>query len=206
MVTNPSDSELNLINKAQAGDRQALDTLLEEYRGRLAALIHFRLGAGLRHFVDPEDVAQETLLRAIRSIENFQWNGDESFLRWLGGIAEHVILKVSGKHDRAPSPGLEKEPSADSVSLSRAERRDERFHRLKLSIQQLGEDQRRVVELARIEGVPIKEIARRMQRSESAVKNLLLRALKNLRERFGDTESLHLPDRSLEVEGTSDEE
>ena len=36
-----------------------------------------------------------------------------------------------------------------------------------------------------------------MNRSESAVKNLLLRALKELQESFGDTESLQLPRRSL---------
>jgi hypothetical protein len=46
----------------------------------------------------------------------------------------------------------------------------------------------------------MKEIARRLDRSESAVKNLLLRALKALRQSFGDTESLGLPDRRLGAE------
>ena len=54
--------------------------------------------------------------------------------------------------------------------------------------------------LSRIEGLSIKEIAQRMRRSESAVKNLLLRALKGLRSSFGDTESLRLPDRGIDME------
>jgi hypothetical protein len=37
-----------------------------------------------------------------------------------------------------------------------------------------------------------------MGRSPDAVTHLLLRALDKLRESFGDTESLHLPPRSLE--------
>ena len=43
-----------------------------------------------------------------------------------------------------------------------------------------------------MEGLPIKDIAARMDRSESAVKNLLLRATKQLRLLFGETESLTL--------------
>jgi DNA-directed RNA polymerase specialized sigma24 family protein len=54
-----------------------------------------------------------------------------------------------------------------------------------------------VIVLARVEELKIREIAERMERSESAVKNLLLRALRELRQNFGDTESLRLPDRSL---------
>jgi hypothetical protein len=36
-----------------------------------------------------------------------------------------------------------------------------------------------------------------MNRSESAVKNLLLRAMKELRDSFGGTDSFSLPDRRL---------
>ena len=49
-----------------------------------------------------------------------------------------------------------------------------------------------------MEGLKVREIAERMGRSESAVKNLLFKATKKLKESFGDTESLNLPDRSLE--------
>ncbi|MBI4582659.1 MAG: sigma-70 region 4 domain-containing protein [Planctomycetes bacterium] len=51
--------------------------------------------------------------------------------------------------------------------------------------------------LSRVEGLKIKEVARLMNRSESAAKNLLFRALRELKSSFGDTESLNLPDRRL---------
>ena len=50
------------------------------------------------------------------------------------------------------------------------------------------------------------DIARRMERSESSVKNLLLRAIRELQTIFGETESLRLPQRSLgKKEVASDE-
>ena len=61
-----------------------------------------------------------------------------------------------------------------------------------------------MIRLCRIEGLPIEEAARRMNRSASAVKMLLWRALRELKGRFGETESLNLPDRRLESEGESD--
>jgi hypothetical protein len=40
-----------------------------------------------------------------------------------------------------------------------------------------------------------------MKRSPNAVKKLLARALAELKQGFGDTESLHLPERRLNVKG-----
>ena len=42
-----------------------------------------------------------------------------------------------------------------------------------------------------------REIAARLGRTEEAVRQILSRGLKALRQRFGDTESLHLPDRDF---------
>ncbi len=68
----------------------------------------------------------------------------------------------------------------------------------------LTPDQRNALMLARIDGLRAKEIAGRMNRSEEAVRQLLMRALRQLRTSIGDTESLHLPDRRLLEEGYED--
>ena len=65
------------------------------------------------------------------------------------------------------------------------------------ALDKLSGDYRKVIYLARVEGLPMKEIATHMGRSPEAVKKLLGRALEKLRERFGETESLHLPDRQV---------
>ena len=88
---------------------------------------------------------------------------------------------------------------------SRVMRRGERFDRFERALQSLSPDQRHVVELARLEGTPIKEIARQMKRTPDAVSQLLCRALKNMKDAIGDTESLGLPARSLEPRGGHDD-
>ena len=54
--------------------------------------------------------------------------------------------------------------------------------------------------LARIERLRIKQIAARMDRSEDATKHLVVRAIRKLKESFGDTESFHLPHRLFRPE------
>jgi RNA polymerase sigma factor (sigma-70 family) len=93
-------------------------------------------------------------------------------------------------------------PSPD-VSASRGLRREERLARLEKSLAQLKPVQREIIVLAKIEGLTAREITRRLGLSEAAVRQAISRGLKQLRERFGDTESLHLPDRRLD--GDSDD-
>ena len=164
------------------------------------------MGSHLRRRVEPEDVLQEALVRAFHSIGGFSWKGDDSFIRWLGGIAENVILNLTKKHSPDQNLRLVRDVSSAEVSPSKAMRRDERFRHLENSLDDLSEAHRTVILLARIEGLPIREIAQRMERSETAVKNLLLRALKSLKSSFGDTESLGLPDRHLGTQEESDAE
>ena len=121
-------------------------------------------------------------------------------MRWLGTIAENLILNASKKYARQKNLRLDRDVAASEISPSKALRREERFDRLESALKDLSEDYRTVILLSRIEGLSIKEIAPRMRRSESAVKNLLLRALKGLRSSFGDTESLRLPDRGIDME------
>ncbi len=63
-----------------------------------------------------------------------------------------------------------------------------------------------MIRLARFEKLRIDEIARRMNRSSNAVRKLLARALPELKQGFGDTESLHLPGRHLDLKGLSDDD
>ena len=118
-------------------------------------------------------------------------------MRWRGGIAEHVILYQKERLDRRAGVPLDRDLAAEDITASRGLQREERFDRLKKAIDTLSPDHRQVILLARIERLPAKEIARRMDRSTAAVAQLLSRALKSLRENFGHTESLSLPDRGL---------
>jgi RNA polymerase sigma-70 factor (ECF subfamily) len=200
----------DLIKLVQAGDAQAFGRLLQRYRHRLLTLIGLRLGPQLAAREEVDDIYQETSLQAFRSIAQFQWISEGSFFRWLAEIAEHAIQNKVREHFKTKkkggeaqgvgraSPELDGLPAPDDVSPLRRIMRQERFERLQKALQALSPEHREVVILARLEGHPMAEIARRLDRSVDAASMLLLRALRQLKRSFGTTGSLGLPDLPLE--------
>ncbi len=194
-----------LVSKSRKGDREAFDQLVDMHSERLLAFIRTRLGDHLRRQVEPEDVFQETCLRAFRSVDSFEWRGEGSFFGWTASIAEYAIRELGRSYRGTPFP-LDRDPSDSVPSPSRMLRREERFDHLKAALADLPEDHQTVIRLARIEGLSVNDVALKMDRSPGAIRHLLLRALQSLRQRFGDdTQSLGLPQRPLgEKEGRCD--
>jgi RNA polymerase sigma-70 factor (ECF subfamily) len=195
------DQTLVLVRKAQDGQREAFDELAARYRLRLDSLIRARLGDALRAREEVEDIRQETILRAFQSLGSFRWKGEDSFIRWLGGIAGHVIQEAAKRGKKEPVARLDREPPAEEPSGGKVLCRNERFDRLEDALNALSPDHRQVILLARVEGLPLREVAERMGRSREAVRQMLWRALQKFKTAFGDTESLHLPRRALSPEG-----
>lgn len=193
-----------LVREAQAGSREAFVALLEGCEGRLRALVERRTGPKVRSQQEPADIVQEVLLRAFRSIGSFRWRGEGSFFGWLSGIAENVLLDLGDPRRRGPLLRLERDVLAKGSSPGGKLRSEERFDRLRAALDRLSPDHRQVILLARIEGLPMEEIGKRMDRSPNAAAQLLWRALRKLRLVFGETESFGLPDRTLGKGGARD--
>ena len=196
IMTNETRIE-DLLEQARRGERSALDELTLVYRDELVSFADSRLGPSARRELGPEDVAQETLVKAFDALARFEWRGEDSFRRWLLGIAEHLIRNASRKRSTSlKSLSLDVPGGGDSPSHD--QRKNERFDRLERAIAELSPEHREVIRLARIEGLRVAEIAERLQRSPGAIHQLLARAMDQLRHRFGDTASLSLPDRALD--------
>lgn len=204
VLMSETDATEILVRRAREGDQAAFNALIERFQARLESVIASRLGSHLRGRVQADDLRQEVLIWAFKSIDRFQWQGDESFFRWLKGISEHVILKAANREKKRFVLPLVSDVAVDQGSPSKLVRREERFNRFQVALDRLSPDHREVILLARIERLAFEEIARRMDRSPDAVKQLLRRALKELKAVFGDTESLHLPHRAFEPGGQSD--
>ena len=198
MAESPSAQEL--VDRAQRDDRGAFDRLAAANEDRLRRFIaswgKLHIGPG----IDADEVRQETFARAFEAIARFEWQGEASFFQWLCGIAKHVLLKAAEKSQRRERLETGVEVPASGTSPSKARRREERLERLQRSIDDLPPDYRRVIQLSRIEGLKLEEVAKRLGRSRDSVKHLLARALASLRAGFGETDSLHLPDRGLHFE------
>ena len=175
----------------QGGGDAAFADLFDKYRSRLAVLIHFRLGPDLSRFMDVDDVLQETLLRAYRDIDKFDYRGSGSFMNWAARIADHVIVDLARSQGRQKrqaevvrfrSEGNPAGPDpVDYQTPSRIFRENEDLAHLIQTLNLLSDDYRTVILLAKVEGLTTREIAERIGKPPEAVALLLHRAIKRLR-------------------------
>ncbi|HNG38424.1 MAG TPA: sigma-70 family RNA polymerase sigma factor, partial [Accumulibacter sp.] len=66
-----------LVERAQAGDKQAFDALVTKYQRKVARL----LSRFMRNTAEVEDVSQEAFIKAYRALPAFR--GDSAFYTWL---------------------------------------------------------------------------------------------------------------------------
>jgi len=98
--------ERALVAAAQAGDERAFRALVEPYR--LALEVHCYRMLGSLH--DAEDLVQETLLRAWRSLDRFQRRS--AVQTWLYRIATNACLDELERRPRHPGPAVDPYPDA----------------------------------------------------------------------------------------------
>jgi RNA polymerase sigma-70 factor (ECF subfamily) len=67
-----AESTFRLIDRARAGDREALEQLFARHRKPLQRWASGRLPKWARGFIDTDDLVQDTLLQTFKRIENFE--------------------------------------------------------------------------------------------------------------------------------------
>ena len=91
-----SDTDQQLVQRAQRGDLRAFDLLVLKYQGRIAALVS-------RYVSDAsevEDVTQEAFIKAYRALGKFR--GDSAFYTWLYRIAANAAKNHLAAKGRRP--------------------------------------------------------------------------------------------------------
>jgi RNA polymerase sigma-70 factor (ECF subfamily) len=190
--------ESELINKAIAGDPASLEMLLFQCRERLFAYVQSHFPPELMDTLEPQDVVQDTWLKAIRAISEFHPEGTDPVYRWLVTISRNVILdhvkymqtaKRKGKRVRAERKDnddasivrLLEEMALYRRTPSKSAASHELMTALDSAIERLPPDQALALRLRYLDGLDIGEIASQMRRSEGSVSMLCNRALKSLR-------------------------
>jgi RNA polymerase sigma-70 factor (ECF subfamily) len=179
-----SENDQALVAAARAGDRRALERLLERHQG---AVYRF----GMKMCGEPEDakdVLQETLFAAARTLPDFR--GASSVSTWLYTIARSFCLKKRRTSkfapDRIESLEAQAEATAQVADQARSPEEDAAARQtrrvLEEAISALDPMYREVLILRDVEGLPAAEVAEILGLTVEAVKSRLHRARVAVRE------------------------
>jgi len=171
-----------LVERAQQGDKKAFGLLVAKYQRRLARLLS-RL---IRDPVEVEDVAQETFIKAYRSLPNFR--GESAFYTWLYRIGINTAknhLASSSRRARVSASFVtaEEAESIEGAELLRNAATPEgelMSKEIALTVSRataaLPKDLRSAVVLREIEGLSYEEIAEVMNCPIGTVRSRIFRA------------------------------
>ena len=183
------DDDGALVDRVRAGDEAAFAELVRRYQPRLLRLAQATVGSR----AVAEEVCQDTWLAVVRGVDRFE--GRSSFKTWLF----HVLLNRA-RTRRAPraASGPHRTTTSSNASTPTAhgrqppvpwsDRVDERLvaerlaHRVHDLLPGLPEQQRQVVVLRDVEGLPATEVASLLGITDGNQRVLLHRGRARLRE------------------------
>lgn len=198
-------AEDGLLAAAKAGDASAFWRLTEGYRPYLRGVVARLVGAQFSAKVDASDIVQQGLLTAFEQFGQFRGTDTKQWQHWILALVRNQARKIvrywhqemrdvrrerpiaagsSGQQGRMDGPSVPL--AADGSSPSQQAARRERAARLMAAIHKLPQDYQEVLYLRNFDDLPYAEIAARMNRSEEAVRKLWERAVRRLRQEWGD--------------------
>jgi len=172
----------SLLERVQAGDREAFMTVIRLYERKVFVLAY----SILRNREDALDAVQETFLRLYQKAGLYK--PGRPFQAWLMEMAKNISIDSYRKHRQKQrewesSTPVEDIPiaSGDRDSDSTASDLRSAFAR---SVKSLAERQRLVFILRHHSGLQFQEISEAMKISIGTAKSLHFKAVRNLRRRL----------------------
>jgi len=194
------DVESGWLSQAQKGDSQAFAQLVEAYQKPVYNLC-YRM---LHNAEDAEDAAQETFLRAYRSMNRYDAN--RSFSTWLLSIAAHYCIDQIRKRrmtivsiEDLPIPVLPDDAIGPESTVSRSEEN----RRIKALLEVLDPIDRVAVIMYYWYDFSYKEICQTLSLTQSALKSRLHRARRAMAQEWMERQTQALsPGRRLHESST----
>lgn len=192
-----TDPSADLVERIREGDVQALADFIQLRRPQLLAYIERQLGGALRAKVEADDIFQDTSADAVRSLGGIDLGQRDPFA-WLCQIAERRIIDAHRRYIGAQKRSAAREvplgtPGGDTsraaiidmlvasmTTASEAFSRDARQMRIEEALNQMPPEQREALRLRYVSGLPSKQIAEQMGKSDGAVRVMLSRAVGRL--------------------------
>jgi RNA polymerase sigma-70 factor (ECF subfamily) len=169
-----------LVERAQKGDRAALEELYLRHFDRVYSYLH--MSVGNRH--DAEDLTNQTFMKMLESIDRFEWR-KVPISAWLFRIAHNLAMDHFRANRRwqpeeePPEPKDSAERSAEDEALQSIGRRS-----MLEMIESLSPDQQQVLTLKFVFNFSNSEVATILGKTDGAVKSLQHRALASLQRQL----------------------
>ncbi|HEY4365928.1 MAG TPA: RNA polymerase sigma factor RpoE [Steroidobacteraceae bacterium] len=174
------DTDQQLVERVQKGDRAAFDLLVRKYQHRVLKLV----SRFVSDSAEAEDVAQEAFIKAYRALPAFR--GDSAFYTWLYRIAINTAKNALVSNRRRPvdfnldlqdpeqyerHARLKESDTPEGVLLT-----EEIRLVVEKALEQLPEDLRTAIVLRELEGLSYEEIAEAMDCPVGTVRSRIFRA------------------------------
>ena len=182
-------SSLTLLERARAGDREALESLIARYLPRLQRWASGRLPRWARDMAETQDLVQEALFQTFKRIERFEPRGEGALHAYLRQAILNRIREELRRAKRRPARSeLDSAAEDDARSPLAAAIGQEAIDRYERALAQLRPDDRQLV-VARIElGYTNREIAELLDKpTPNAARMATERAVVRLAKEMGKT-------------------
>ncbi|SKA69894.1 RNA polymerase sigma-70 factor, ECF subfamily [Thiothrix eikelboomii] len=177
-------TDLELVQRVQAGDKKSFDVLVLKYQHKVINLV-------MRYMHDPDtaqDVAQESFIKAYRGLKNFR--GESAFYTWLYRIAINTAKNhLVSQGRRAPTNDIDADEAEQFEGESALKEyatpenemlRDEIQTMVSQAIDALPDDLRTAIVLRELEGMSYEEIAEAMDCPIGTVRSRIFRARESI--------------------------
>jgi RNA polymerase sigma-70 factor, ECF subfamily len=181
--------EIELIKRAQHGDRASFEELIYRYDRSVLSLAY----SYANDQEDAKDIYQDVFLRVFKGLKKFEFRSE--FSTWLYRITVNVALTHKTKKGKYSYASLDEEqadadgetkPAYESIAgdLTGDEKAisSDISENIKRAIEKLSPQQKMVFALKHFEEYKINEIAEMMNISTGTVKNYLFNATLKMRE------------------------
>lgn len=183
-ISSPPSDEQRVITQAMTGDTQAFNQLVITYQ-TMAYSVAYRM---LRDEDAAADVVQDSFIKALRALPNFQGGNFRSWLMRIVANTCYDVLRAQQRHATSSLDDLVVEHDHSSYLVDRAESPELYAERMELNqlieagIQALPPEQRLVLILCDIQGYAYEEIAEIANLPMGTVKSRISRARLRLRD------------------------
>jgi RNA polymerase sigma-70 factor, ECF subfamily len=195
-----ADESWTIVQRAQAGDQDAVAELYRQYQPNVLRFLYFRTG----NKAVAEDLASDVWLRSLKALPRFEWQG-KNVGAWLMTIARNMLADhfKSGRYRLEVAIGdvLTVETSDDRAYAQPESTAVDYLTNTALmaGVKELTGEQRECIILRFLRGLSVAETAAVMGKNEGAIKALQFRAVGALRRMFPDAQDFGLPEPVIDV-------